>query len=534
MGRGISPGRMVSASLRLWVGRSLDLVNPVRDPCLVVAAVLTFLEEVGQRDSWWLVAAIALGNLLAVRLTIWLASLTGLGCLRLLLFLRDRKPAGAAAVQGGRAMEPYIFTFRGVTFRVTYGYPSRYHVYYSVEAARNEERSLGWVRYGALTLAGASIECLEFYDNPRWLRSALTMVGASGCQEDGSVSSSRLPGDSLAIALEGEMADLLACWMAADYRDRFHAIVALLELGCAEPPAEYRLLWYWELCKEAGVNPCEEPTPAELAAAFRLVEAHASFDVREQAARVRRQAKLMRHARERGRWNAWVSEHLAEKKRIATFKADLLRQGGEQVTFATSWYDVQTTYEPVLLDDQGAIGYLETFGDRMVAYIPEVFAERWYAERWYAERGAERALHILNCMLRSGGNWLEDDDYAAWVFAREGEKALLDLARAGAPVKVPWNLVSTVAIASKFYRVPVSVVIGDEHYVGYGIPGIHRERWPREDGPLQGELWEQVVRLHGWVWQGEEASGEWPCQADIAAHQLEVRRMYAGPSALFG
>ncbi len=57
---------------RKWLWRILDFINPLRDPSLTVAAVLTFIEEVGQRDIWYWIIVIALVNWLAVRGVVWL------------------------------------------------------------------------------------------------------------------------------------------------------------------------------------------------------------------------------------------------------------------------------------------------------------------------------------------------------------------------------------------------------------------------------------------------------------------------------
>jgi hypothetical protein len=57
---------------RSWLWRILDFINPLRDPSLTVAAVLTFIEEVGQRNPWYLIIVIALVNWLAVRGIVWL------------------------------------------------------------------------------------------------------------------------------------------------------------------------------------------------------------------------------------------------------------------------------------------------------------------------------------------------------------------------------------------------------------------------------------------------------------------------------
>jgi hypothetical protein len=50
----------------------LDFINPLRDPSLTVAAVLTFIEEAGQHDAWYSIILVALVNWLAVRGLVWL------------------------------------------------------------------------------------------------------------------------------------------------------------------------------------------------------------------------------------------------------------------------------------------------------------------------------------------------------------------------------------------------------------------------------------------------------------------------------
>lgn len=57
---------------RKWFWKVLDFINPLRDPSLTVAAVLTFIEEVGQHDAWYWIVVIALVNWLAVRGVVWL------------------------------------------------------------------------------------------------------------------------------------------------------------------------------------------------------------------------------------------------------------------------------------------------------------------------------------------------------------------------------------------------------------------------------------------------------------------------------
>lgn len=58
---------------RKWLWRTLDFINPLRDPSLTVAAVLTFIEEAGQQDTWYTIILIALVNWIAVRGVVWLA-----------------------------------------------------------------------------------------------------------------------------------------------------------------------------------------------------------------------------------------------------------------------------------------------------------------------------------------------------------------------------------------------------------------------------------------------------------------------------
>ena len=55
-----------------WLWRILDFINPLRDPSLTVAAVLTFIEEAGQHDPWYIIIVIALVNWFAVRGVVWL------------------------------------------------------------------------------------------------------------------------------------------------------------------------------------------------------------------------------------------------------------------------------------------------------------------------------------------------------------------------------------------------------------------------------------------------------------------------------
>ncbi len=57
---------------RKWFWRIVDFINPLRDPSLTVAVVLTFIEEAGQHDAWYWIIVVALVNWLAVRGVVWL------------------------------------------------------------------------------------------------------------------------------------------------------------------------------------------------------------------------------------------------------------------------------------------------------------------------------------------------------------------------------------------------------------------------------------------------------------------------------
>jgi hypothetical protein len=57
---------------RNWFWRIIDFINPLRDPSLTVALVLTFIEEAGQHDPWYWIIVVALVNWVAVRGIVWL------------------------------------------------------------------------------------------------------------------------------------------------------------------------------------------------------------------------------------------------------------------------------------------------------------------------------------------------------------------------------------------------------------------------------------------------------------------------------
>jgi hypothetical protein len=57
---------------RNWFWRIIDFINPLRDPSLTVAVVLTFIEEAGQHDPWYWIIVVGLVNWVAVRGIVWL------------------------------------------------------------------------------------------------------------------------------------------------------------------------------------------------------------------------------------------------------------------------------------------------------------------------------------------------------------------------------------------------------------------------------------------------------------------------------
>jgi hypothetical protein len=57
---------------RNWFWRIIDFINPLRDPSLTVAVVLTFIVEAGQHDPWYWIIVVGLVNWVAVRGLVWL------------------------------------------------------------------------------------------------------------------------------------------------------------------------------------------------------------------------------------------------------------------------------------------------------------------------------------------------------------------------------------------------------------------------------------------------------------------------------
>jgi hypothetical protein len=495
----------------------LDLVNPLRNPSILVAVVLTFIEEVGELDSVGRIAVGVLLNLLIVRIFVRLVTLAALGCLLLFYTLRDHLLADMGGMQGERSMDSYTFTYCDVLFRVFFGYPYRYQMYYGIQAERGGELAYGRVRYAKLDLSAVQVECLEFFEGAAWLREVFANPA------DG----------SWAVTPEVDFFQGLSAWMLADYRRRISDLIEEIEAGDAPPP-DFRVLWYYELCRVCEIDPREEPTPRELAAAFRLLEAHASFEVREHAARERRQAKLLRRAQELGRWNAWVSEHLHTLEKTSVFPLEVLHSAGPPLTFATSRYDLAVSYESICLAGGEGVGYLETVAENTFAYVPRPVAQRWYRERWQRERGSASALYVLNGILTSGGKAIEGGDYLSWIFAHEGEDALVTLARSQAPLTVSWQQVHRMAVASKYYRIPVSVLLEGEHYVGYGVPGLSYRNGTPSQMLWQNKADGRMQRLQGWVFFGDEEAAPWPDEGDIAAYRLEWHYQYTGLPAGFG
>jgi hypothetical protein len=68
----MSEERILKKTDRSWLWRIIDVINPLRDPSLTVAVVLTIIEEVGQHDPWYWILLIGLVNWLAVRGLVWL------------------------------------------------------------------------------------------------------------------------------------------------------------------------------------------------------------------------------------------------------------------------------------------------------------------------------------------------------------------------------------------------------------------------------------------------------------------------------
>ena len=60
------------------------LANPFRDPSLLIASLLTFIELGGLPVYWYWIPGITLVNLLLVRIITWLMTLSLLYCLLLL------------------------------------------------------------------------------------------------------------------------------------------------------------------------------------------------------------------------------------------------------------------------------------------------------------------------------------------------------------------------------------------------------------------------------------------------------------------
>jgi hypothetical protein len=68
----MSEERILKKTERSWFWRIIDVINPLRDPSLTVAVVLTIIEEAGQHDPWYWMVIAGLVNWLAVRGLVWL------------------------------------------------------------------------------------------------------------------------------------------------------------------------------------------------------------------------------------------------------------------------------------------------------------------------------------------------------------------------------------------------------------------------------------------------------------------------------
>jgi hypothetical protein len=62
--------------LKAFLLATLAFLDPLRNPVLIVVAVLSFFEEAGQHDAWYLVATGVVLNFLAVQFICWLALAT--------------------------------------------------------------------------------------------------------------------------------------------------------------------------------------------------------------------------------------------------------------------------------------------------------------------------------------------------------------------------------------------------------------------------------------------------------------------------
>jgi hypothetical protein len=403
------------------------------------------------------------------------------------------------------------------TFSVGWGVPSCGRISYPAQARWAEETLHGWVQFVRLDRAGCQVRGLAFptahATSSLIAHLDLLADGSDGWQIE------HAPADSLMLVLPPcGVREQLAGSIAQDYRAQCSAVVAAIAAG--HVPADYARVWYFLLCHEAAIDPREEPTPQELVEALRLCDMAASTEAKEAASFRRWQARRQRRRAAWARHQAWRERHLLGLVPTSIFPASVLRLADPSHSLSFGC-DPVVTYFPFVLEG-GRHGYLASCGERWLAYVVPAVAEGWYQERWQEERSPAASLALLAHLLRPGAGREEHADYWRWVVLHEGEEALVERARAGAPIEIPARAIYPVARASKVYRIALAVRL-DEHegghrVVGYGVPGLVPEaQAPTPAG--RGAAWERTLRLYGWVPPGQEERGPWPHPADLFAEE---------------
>jgi len=152
--------------------------------------------------------------------------------------------------------EQFKYEAKGVVFTVYYKGPANVTPGYSVIARRGENEAKGRVSYALLTRKKAIVNSLEFFQPPDWM--AEIFGRRQWADEDGSPLNSY----STFVPVPPEFAE----WLRADYARRFRD--ALEQLRAGTEPEDYRCLWYYEFCREAGLNCWDSPTSEQLLAAL--------------------------------------------------------------------------------------------------------------------------------------------------------------------------------------------------------------------------------------------------------------------------
>ncbi len=418
------------------------------------------------------------------------------------------------------------WSYRGITFRVSYSGASRGQVCYVVQARDGTNCALGWVKLLHLDRRGVELEGLAFCKEDAWLKDRLASAPqraegwgiAEQRQKGWTVESFARTNEVLLVLPDVRARANLSTWMAADYQRRLAAIASALAAGEPEP-VDFRQGWDHLLRREAEIAPDEDPTPDELVEALRLVEAGAEESLKAQARMRRWQAKQARLWREHVRWQAWVKTHLSGLVPTSMFPLHALSVEPEE-HFATSGSGLAVSYEAIV-EEGTRLGYLETCGERWLAYVPAELAVGWYAQHWQQERSPHQALWVLALLLSGQEAEEEDRAYLRWVLAEVGEGSLVALATSAAPIEVPWRQLYPCALASKVYRIPLAVNDGARRWLGYGIPhppGATGSQALPSDAE-QAESWQREKRLYGWVELGQEEQGDWPRPSDLALRQ---------------